>query len=143
MQAQIQVIRCPHCKEYIDARSAHCRFCRGYIDTLTTQVSAELQERVNAAYNDGLTVRNTAGVCLILAVIQLVKPLLGLFTEIALLCVFVAVPVMLVKWQLRFGQLQTDDPDYPQAKKNRRVALFIWLCVPIVYLLPELLLYRL
>jgi hypothetical protein len=134
MQSQIQVIRCPHCKEYIDARAAHCRFCQGYIDTLTTQVSAELQERVNAAYNEASWLRNVAGAYVIFAVIRFIAPFFAFGSSLVLPIMFVALPVMLVRWRLRFGRLQTDDPDYPRAQRNWNVTLLIWLLVPVAYL---------
>ncbi len=138
MDSQIQVIRCPHCKEYVDARSANCRFCRGYIDTLTTQVSAEMQQRVNDAYNDALWLRNGAGVYVIFIVLRLFVPLFGM-AALAVLFMFVALPVRLIRWRVRFGRLQTDDPDYPRAKRNWRVALLIWLLVPVIVLFVLLL----
>ncbi|PYS91190.1 MAG: hypothetical protein DMF64_13150 [Acidobacteria bacterium] len=140
MQDQIQVIRCPHCKEYIDARSAHCRFCHGYIDTLTTQVAAEMQQRVNAAYNDALWLRNGAGAYAIIAVIRLIVPFFGLATNVVLPIMFVALPVMLIRWRVRFGRLQTDDPDYPRAKRNWQAALLLWLPVSVAWLILVLLL---
>ena len=139
MQEQIQVIRCPYCKEYIDARSEHCRFCHGYIDTLTTQIAAELQQRVNAAYNDALWLRNGAGAYALITVIRLV-PFLSLAANVALPIMFIALPVMLIRWRMRFGRLQTDDPDYPRAKRNWLVALLIWLLVPIVWIVLMVLL---
>ena len=139
MQEQIQVIRCPHCKEYIDARSAHCRFCHGYIDTLTSQVSAELQQRVNNAYNEASWIRNGAGAYAIFVAIRLFVPFLAIGSAVVLPIMSIALPVMLIRWYVRFGRLQTDDPDYPRAKRNWRVALLIFLPVMIIWLVFVLL----
>jgi len=140
MDAQIQVIRCPHCKEYINARSAECRFCHGYIDTLTAQTSAELQERVNDAYNKASWLRNGAGAYAIFVAIRLFVPFLALGSGVVLPIMFLALPVLLIRWRLRFGRLQTNDPDYPRAKRNWLVALSIWLLMSVVWLLLVLLL---
>jgi hypothetical protein len=40
---------------------------------------------------------------------------------------FIAVVVMLVRWQLRYGNVNTADPDYPVAKRNKNFALVLWL----------------
>ena len=130
----MQVIRCPHCKEFIDARLAACRFCHGHIDTLTTQVAAETQERVNAAYNEASWLRNVAGAYAIFAAIRNVVPFLAIGSTIVLPIMFVALPVMLIRWRVRYGRLQTDDPDYPRARSNWKVAFLIWLLVPVVWL---------
>jgi hypothetical protein len=139
MQAEIQVIRCPHCKEYIDARSEHCRFCHGYLDTVTTQVAAELQQRVNDAYNEASWLRSGAGAFVIITILRFIVPFFGLATTVVLPIMFIALPIMLIRWRMRFGRLQTDDPDYPRAKRNWQVALLLWLLVPVVWLILLLL----
>jgi hypothetical protein len=40
---------------------------------------------------------------------------------------FVAVLVMFIRWQVKFGGLKTNDPDYGQAKRAKNVALILWL----------------
>jgi hypothetical protein len=39
----------------------------------------------------------------------------------------VAIPVWLVSWQITFGKLSTNDPDFDKAKRDRLVAFFVWL----------------
>jgi hypothetical protein len=136
----MQVIRCPHCKEFIDARSAQCRFCHNPIDTLTTQVAAETQERVNAAYNAASWLRNVAGAYAIFVAIRNILPFFAIGSSIVLPIMFIALPIMLIRWWVRYGRLQTDDPDYPRAKRNWQVALLIWLIVPVVWVLLVVLL---
>jgi hypothetical protein len=141
MLGQIEVIRCPHCKEFVNARSELCRFCHGYIDTLTTQRSAEEQQKVNEACNEAMLVRNAAWVYAIFTGLYVLLPLFANFFGVAALLMLATVPLMLIRWQLRYGRLQTDDPDYPKAKRNRNVALLIWLGVPFACLLLALLLW--
>ena len=135
MDSQIQVIRCPHCKEYIDARSAQCRFCHNHIDTLTTQVAAETQERVNAAYNEASWLRNVAGAYCIFAIVRYAAPFFAIGSSIVLPIMFLALPIMMIRWRVRYGRLQTDDPDFPRARSNWRFALMIWLLVSALWLL--------
>jgi len=99
-----------------------------------------MQQRVNAAYNDALWLRNGAGAYAIIAVIRLIVPFFGLATNVVLPIMFVALPVMLIRWRVRFGRLQTDDPDYPRAKRNWQAALLLWLPVSVAWLVLVLLL---
>jgi hypothetical protein len=43
------------------------------------------------------------------------------------LIAFIAVLVMLIRWQVKFGNLLTDDPDYKRARRSKNVALILWL----------------
>jgi len=45
---------------------------------------------------------------------------------------FFAVPVSVLVWQIKYGNLQTADPDYKKAKRDRWVALALWLPVGIL-----------
>ncbi len=45
----------------------------------------------------------------------------------AFLFAFVAVLVLIVRWQLKFGRIKTDDPDYPGAKRSKNLAALLWL----------------
>ena len=40
--------------------------------------------------------------------------------------IFFVVPVWLVYWQVRYGNLQTDDKDYARAKRDRLFAFLTW-----------------
>jgi hypothetical protein len=40
---------------------------------------------------------------------------------------FFVIPAWLVFWQVKFGRLETPDTDYKRAKRDRLVALIIWL----------------
>ena len=40
---------------------------------------------------------------------------------------FFVIPVWLVYWQVKFGKLQSSDVDYKRAKRDRLIALGMWL----------------
>jgi hypothetical protein len=40
---------------------------------------------------------------------------------------FFITPISLVYWQIRYGRLQSADPDYKKAKRDRLIALVLWL----------------
>jgi hypothetical protein len=40
---------------------------------------------------------------------------------------FVAVPIWLITWHVRYRALETSDPDYKTAKRDWLIAVIIWL----------------
>jgi hypothetical protein len=56
------------------------------------------------------------------------------------LLTFLVSVVLLVRWQIRFGTLNTSDPDYQKAKKSRNIAgLLILVAVPLGFIVRPLL----
>ncbi|HEY0430648.1 MAG TPA: hypothetical protein VGC61_02485, partial [Pyrinomonadaceae bacterium] len=49
----------------------------------------------------------------------------------AIACVFL-IPVSLIYWQITFGGLKTADPDYAKTKRDRIIALLLWLGASLV-----------
>jgi cytosine/uracil/thiamine/allantoin permease len=55
-------------------------------------------------------------------------PLVSLGFEIT----FVVVMIMLIRWQVKFGRLKTEDPDYSRARRSRNIVLVLWvIAIPI------------
>ena len=43
--------------------------------------------------------------------------------------------MLLIRWQVKFSGLLTDDPDYQRAKRSRNIALILWLlAIPLGFL---------
>lgn len=40
---------------------------------------------------------------------------------------FFLIPLSLIYWQVKYGRLKTPDPDYQKAKRDRLIALLLWL----------------
>ncbi len=75
---------------------------------------AERQHQANAAYSDASYLRNAA-------VAMFVFLALGLFLTIgyfAFVMGFVITAFLFFRWQLKFGNLLTNDPDYAKAKSG-------------------------
>jgi hypothetical protein len=48
--------------------------------------------------------------------------------------------VLLIRWQVKFGSLQTSDDDYNLAKRSRNIALVLWLvALPLGFIVRPLL----
>jgi hypothetical protein len=139
MLAQPQTYPCPSCNEIINDTMEKCRYCSAPVDRQAAAAAAEVQSKVNQACSDASYLKTAAFLMwafLGLSFIPLV-PLVGwgfLFT-------FIAVLVMLIRWQVKFGGIQTGDPDYPRAKSSKNLALLLWVAAFVVGFVVRPLLY--
>jgi hypothetical protein len=116
---------CPHCNEIINDSMRECRFCHALIDPRAARAAGELQARVNEACSEASHVASAAYVMLTLLVLS-VLPFIPL-VWVAYFLTFFTVIFMIVRWQLKYGDLKTRDPDYKRALFSRNVALVLWL----------------
>ena len=108
-----------------------CRFCGAPIDSALAEGAADVQEKVNNAVNLAKWIRNMAGAMWVMFLLGLVWT----GGTIGVLAFFVIIPVLLVVWQIKFGSLKTADPDYKKAKRERLIALGLWLPAALLELL--------
>ena len=138
MLAQPHTFPCPNCNEIINDTLEKCRFCSAPVDRQAAVAAAETQSKVNQACSDASYVKIAAvtmWVFLGLSFIPLI-PIVGW----AFLFTFLAVLVMIIRWQIRFGGLQTNDPDYPKAKRSKNLALLLLLAaIPVAFVIRPLL----
>ncbi|HZE62403.1 MAG TPA: hypothetical protein VE056_00920 [Pyrinomonadaceae bacterium] len=123
LSAQPSILACPSCGQMIYSDSAKCRFCSAEIDPIAAAAGAALQKRVNDACNLAKVTRNMAASMWGFFVVSFIFG----FARFGVLVLFVGVPVSLVLWQIKYGKLQTTDPDYKKAKRDRWIALALWL----------------
>ncbi|HEY0097618.1 MAG TPA: hypothetical protein VGB76_01580 [Pyrinomonadaceae bacterium] len=127
---------CPSCKEIINDRAEQCKYCGAPIDKGVAQFAAEVQGKVNQAYSDASYLKSTAVALWTLLAISLLP--FGACVFIGAVIIFFVLPVMLVRWHLRFNNLNTTDPDYRKAKRNKNIALVLWLVVIPAFILRDL-----
>ena len=65
-------------------------------------------------------------------------PFLGIVGVFGYWFLLVAVPVMEVRWWVKFGTIRSDDPDFRRAKRAMLIAVGIWLFFPILTLVTHL-----
>ena len=135
MSPRAGILPCPNCGQMIYSNAPTCRFCSVPIDRQTAEAAANVQGQVNEACNHAKWLRNMAGAMWVLFVISFILTM-GTFGVLAL---FFAIPVYIVYWQVKFGSLKTVDPDYQKAKRDRLVALMLWLPAGLLKLLTLLL----
>jgi hypothetical protein len=137
MFAQPRTLRCPNCNEMINDSMKQCTFCSVPLDPAIATLVAERQEKANRAYNDASFLRTTAISQFVFLGISFI-PFLGM-VYYGFLITFIAVVVMLIRWQVKFGNLLTDDSDYKRAKRSKNIALIFWLAaIPLGFVVRPL-----
>jgi hypothetical protein len=125
MFAQPQTYPCPNCNEIINDAMEKCPHCSTPVDRVAAAAAAENQSKINQACSDASYLRTAAFALWVFLGLSFIPfiPIVGW----ASLFTFVVVLVMLIRWQVKFGGIKTNDPDYPRAKRNRNLALALWL----------------
>jgi hypothetical protein len=123
--APVRVFTCPHCKETINTSMDRCRFCSAPVDRAAAEGAADLMERVNQACSDASFLRIMAGMLLVFLLLAFV-PLIGAVGGVGYLFLLLAVPVMAIRWFLKFGGIKTEETDFRKAQRAVAAALGIW-----------------
>lgn len=144
MIANPRTFRCISCNEMINDSMTQCRYCNAPIDPVAAQLVADRQEKANQAYSDASYLRTAVIAMLVFMGISFIPfvPVVGW----AFLITFVVVLVLLIRWQVKFGRLVTNDADYLKARRSWRLSLVLWIVAipigfivrPLVYLAFEL-----
>lgn len=121
------IFPCPSCGEMIYSDARNCRFCSAPVDAEVAARGAYLQQQVNNACNQAKMLRHSA---VSMWVFLLVSFVLG-HAFWAFISLMIGIPIWLIYWQLTLGKLDTRDPDYIKAKRDRLIALLIWSASPI------------
>jgi hypothetical protein len=139
MIPQPQTFPCPNCGEIINDTMEKCRYCSAPVDRQAAAAAAEAQSKVNQACSDASYLKTAALVMWAFLGLSFIPfiPLVGwgfLFT-------FIAVLVMIIRWQIKFGGVRTNDLDYPRAKRSKNLAAILWLAALVVGFVVRPLLY--
>ena len=113
-----RTFRCPNCNEMINDSMNTCKYCSVAIDPGIAALIAERQEKANQAYSDASFLRNAAVAMFVFLAVGLVLTIGYLGFAVT----FLTTLILLVRWQFKFSNLLTNDPDYLMAKRSRNVA---------------------
>jgi hypothetical protein len=114
-----------------------CRYCSVPLDPAVVALIADRQDKANQAYSDASYLRTAAIAMFVFLGLSLI-PFLP-FVYWGFIGLFVAVLVMLIRWQVKFGGLITSDPDYGRAKRFRTLALILWIsAIPLGFVVRPL-----
>ena len=128
---------CPSCKEIISDRTEECKYCGAPVDKGIAQMLGETQRKVNQACSDASYLKAAAAVMWGFIGVSFI-PFVPLVFWCALVT-FVVVLVLLVRWQVRFDDLNTSDPDYVKAKRAKNLSFILWLVAfPVLFIVQSL-----
>jgi uncharacterized membrane protein YvbJ len=125
MFEQTRRFPCPSCQQIITDDAQQCRYCGAPVDKGIAQAAADTQDKVNQAYSDASFLRTAAVGMWVLLAISLI-PFVPL-VYYGFIFTFFIVIVLFIRWQVRFANINTTDPDYAKAKRNKNLSLILWL----------------
>lgn len=133
MQTQLNTFPCPNCNEIINDTSDKCRFCSAPIDRQAATAAGEIQSKVNQACSDASFLRIAAVTMWIFLGLQVIPfiPLVGW----GFIATFFVVIVLIIRWMVKFGGLQTNDKDFQQAKRSAILAVILWLAALVGFII--------
>ena len=127
MLANPRTFRCPNCSEMINDSMTQCRYCSVPVDPAVAALIADRQEKANQAYSDASYLRTAAVGMVVFLGLNLIPFMPFVFW--GFLGTFIAVIVLLIRWQIRYATLVTDDPDYKSARRSWWISFAILLGV--------------
>ena len=138
MFEQTRRFPCPSCQQIITDDATQCRYCGAPVDRAVAQAAADTQDKVNQAYSDASFLRTAAAGMWVLLALSLL-PFVP-FVYYGFVFTFLVVIFLFVRWQVRFANVNTADPDYAKAKRNKNVALALWIvALPVGFVVRPLL----
>jgi hypothetical protein len=109
----------------INDSMTQCRYCSVPVDPAVAQLIGERQEKANQSYSDASFLRTAVVAIYVLMGLGFILPFVGWGSVI----VFFVALVLLIRWQVKFGRLVTNDADYLKARRSWRLSLVLWLAV--------------
>lgn len=123
-----RIFPCTNCGEMIYSDSPTCRFCSAPVNRQAAEAAADNQKEVNNAVNLAKWIRNTAAVMWGFVALGTI---IGTALLAAIACIFL-IPAALISWQIKYGALKTADVDFAKTKRDRLIALLLWLGASII-----------
>ena len=133
MLASPRTFPCPSCKEIINDSMTQCRFCSAPIDPSVAQLIADRQEKANHAYSDASYLRTAAIAMYVFLGLSLIPFIPLVFW--GFLITFIVVIVLLIRWQVRYRGLLTDDADFKSARRSWWISFVMLLGVPVIFVI--------
>ena len=122
LSSRVAVFPCPNCRETINTAASTCPFCGTLIDLAIAEASAAETSRISQACSDGSYLKIMAWSQLAFAGLIFV-PFLGLAGIAGTWFLRVAIPIMFIRWWVKFGRIKTADPEFRGARNDTFVAV--------------------
>lgn len=126
-----QVFQCQNCREFINTSMTHCSYCGVAINHEAATAAADVQAKVGQACSDANYLKIMARAQVVFFLLNWIPflPLVGW----GFLILLVAVPIMLIRWWVKYRGIQTADKDYEKAKRDTIIAAVIWSAVTVIW----------
>lgn len=131
--SQPQVFQCQNCREFINTSMTNCSYCGVVINLESATAAADVQSKVGKACSDGNFLKIMARALPVFFLASMI-PFVGGIAGWGFLFLLIAVPVMLVRWWIKYNSIQTADQDYESARRDTIISAVIWCGVIVVWL---------
>jgi endogenous inhibitor of DNA gyrase (YacG/DUF329 family) len=128
LSATVAVFPCPTCKETINTSMRHCPFCGAAIDHAVAEASATETSKISRACSDSSYLKIMLGILIPFGALVFF-PFLGLAGLVGFVFIKYAVPVMAIRWWIKYGRIKSQDLDLRRARKTVIVVSVVSLVV--------------
>jgi hypothetical protein len=117
LSSSVKVFPCLGCQETINTSMLQCPFCSIPTDPHAAEASADATSRVSEACSDASYLKIMLSILIPFAAV-IFFPFLGLAGLVGFVFIKYALPVMIIRWWIRYGRIKTNDSDFPNARKT-------------------------
>jgi hypothetical protein len=114
------IFSCPKCNETIDVSAPSCRFCGAPINADFARHAADVLARINQACSDASYMRSTALTLPVFFVLRFL-PIASMLGSLGWTVLIFLIPAWAIRWWVRYGSIETGDPDYIRARKTVKI----------------------
>jgi hypothetical protein len=126
-----QVFQCMICREVINTAMTNCPYCGVEVKPDAAQSAADTQSQVAEAFSNASYLKIMARAMVGFFLASWI-PFIGIASW-GFLVLLVLIPILLIRWWIKYRGLQTADPDFEEARRNTVVALVIWCGIFVVW----------
>jgi hypothetical protein len=105
-----------------------CPFCATLIDHAEAEASASETRKISQACSDASYLKIMLGILIPFGAL-IFFPFLGLAGTVGFVFIKYAVPIMAIRWWIKYGRIKSPDPDLRRARKTAIVVSVISLFV--------------
>jgi len=131
------IFQCTSCHEYINDSMTNCQFCNALVDLTTVESAVKNVNETNKACNDGNYISILARSAVVFYLLSWI-PILGAFAGWGFLFVMLAIPILVIRWWVKYLEILTSDKDYQAAKKLILISLAIWAVMAVIWLIGSI-----
>jgi hypothetical protein len=121
----IQVFRCPNCKEFVNTSVQECQYCGASISAGAAQTAAKEQARINQVCSESSYAKILAEAYAVSFLLQL-APIIGTPAAWGNRLLIFLTPIIIARTWRKASGIKVEDKDLVRAKRSLKNALAIW-----------------